>query len=133
MHLDVQSGVNKELALEGKRGREAILLVRRHVALAKEHGDIRLFKKFASKFLFGFMLTAMYHGFKSDALEMVQSFPELFGFGRRAMVYILTAVPGVPPAMRAVYKAYQAMGLQKTLTRNYGHSEVVATVQKPKP
>jgi glycosyltransferase involved in cell wall biosynthesis len=131
MHLDVQSGVNKELALEGKRGQEAKALVQRHLVLAKEHGDIRLFKKFASGFLFSFILTALYHGFKSDAWETARAFPELFGFCRRAFVYLLTIVPGVPAIMRTVYKIYQALGLQKTLTRNYDHSEVVAAVQKP--
>ena len=132
MHLDVQSGLNKELVLQNKRGQQVRELAVRHLAMAKEHGDVRPFKKFASGFVFETLLAALFHGFKSDAWEMATALHELFPFHQRALVYVLTRVPGVPAMMRIVYKAYQSLGLQKVLTRGYAHAEFVAAVQKPK-
>ena len=125
MHLDVQPKLNKELALQDKRGIQAKELAIRHITMAKEHGDMRPFKKFASRFLFKILLTALFHGFKSDAWEMAKTLHELFPFYQRVIVYVLTRMPGVPAMMRIAYKTYQRLGFQRVLTRSYAHSEVM--------
>jgi glycosyltransferase involved in cell wall biosynthesis len=132
MHLDVQSGVNKELALEGKRGKEAMALVARHLELARQTDNLKQFIPFARSYLFRVLLGAIYHGFKSEARSMACEFRILFPKGTRMMTYCLTLFPKPTSALlRTLYSIYYKLyGSRKELSRRYDHAEVEAVLKK---
>jgi glycosyltransferase involved in cell wall biosynthesis len=130
MHLDVQTGATKLLAVRDKRGRDACNLVARHLELADKFGSADEFIPFASHFLRGILRTTLFHGFKDDARYIVATFPALFPRRVRLLVILLTTCPRFTSAlMRAISYLRRVLGLRRDITRRYSHAEVTSAAR----
>ncbi len=130
MHLDVQVGTTKQLALEDKRAADVIRLIGRHLELAGRYGAVNEFRPLASDVLRKGLKTALFHGFGQDARDIIKQFADLFGWYVRCAVILLTVFPHLTSAvMRTTSYLRRLLRLGGQVTRPYSHAEIIKTAQ----
>jgi glycosyltransferase involved in cell wall biosynthesis len=126
MHLDVQPETNIRIHLRNTRAKDVLKLIARHLELAQQYGSMNEFKPLASQVLHRSLRTALFHGFRDDAREIVTRFRELFSWYMYYVVFLLTVSPGLTSVlMRTISYLRHLLRLESEITRPYSHSEVI--------
>jgi len=94
-HLDAENPSMRRRRMEAMDGRDSRKLTARHLAIAKEKGSIKEFRPFIAVRLRASLLQVLFCGYKQEARDMVNQFPELFPWYWRLATYLLTIFPKV--------------------------------------
>lgn len=122
--MDIHEPTLQERRLEVKSGKNARLLMNKHLKLANRHGDIERFKMFAEKFMRSRLGISIYHGYKNESRTMIREFKGLFPWYWRIGAYLLTAAPKLTHLLGSslLYFRYR-LGLEKNVTRRWLYSK----------
>ena len=125
VHLDLVHAEQDKLRIESKRGVDERKMVERNLQRAKEYGQLRNFKPFASMYLKERLKEMIFHGHKSDVRDTVMKFGELFPLYWRVGAYVLTIFPKLSIALinAGAYIAH-LIGLEKRVTRRWQTKKV---------
>jgi glycosyltransferase involved in cell wall biosynthesis len=124
--LDVANVDFTRLRLETKRGISGRNLIARHIELAVQQNMLEDFHPLAAKLLKGILLTAIYHGYRSDARITVKQFGEFFPWYWRLAAYVLTIFPKLTSlsAKTAAFISYK-LNFDKNVSRRWLHKKTL--------
>jgi len=132
LHVEPQDVKSTKLRLAAKTGRDARKLIARHLELAKRYDRLDEFEPVAKRYLRVRLLTAIFHGFRNDAREMILQFPQFFPYHWRIGTYLLTIFPNLTSAvLRGIAYLRHLLGLEKQISRRWITLEDVESRRKP--
>lgn len=118
-HLDAENPSMRQRRLEAMNGHDARKIAARHLAIAEEKGGIDEFRPLVSTSLRKALLKVLFCGYKQDARDMVNQFPELFPWHWRLGTFLLTIFPKVTSGMaRTALYLVNKSGFKKQVSRN---------------
>ena len=120
VHLNIANPILQKRRIEAKRGVIYRQVVRKNMPLATTAGCLEDYKKYARWLLGNSLLQTLFHGYKEDARETVDDFPEIFPSYWRSAVYALTVFPGLTSkAAKTAIKLYSKTMGEKRITRRW--------------
>jgi glycosyltransferase involved in cell wall biosynthesis len=132
-HLDVEISELSRQRLDSKRGEDAMMLLSRHVVLAKQEGAFERFRPYVRKRLHKKVLSMVYHGFKKEVREMMSVFSEFFPWYWQTGIYTITIFPKVTAGLLrgASYLSYR-LGFDKQVTRRWTGRQYIEKLDEDK-
>lgn len=132
-HLDVQTGLSKQIALRDKSARDRLQLVACHLELAGKFGSINEFRPLAAQFLRQKLRSTLFYGLRDDAREIIAKFPDLLVWYVRYAGILLTVFPRLTSGiMRTISYLRRLLGWKRQLTRPHSRAEVVSALKEDK-
>jgi len=128
VYLDLLDPILQKRRLTTKSGKNALIMVKKHLKLANQHGDIEIFRMFAKKIMRSRLSISIYHGFKNETRTLIKEFPDIFPWYWRIAAYLLTVAPNLtkPVGHFLLYLRYR-LGLEKNLSRRWLYSKPEST------
>jgi len=124
VHLDVLDSAGKVRRIAGKRGEDARKLVARHLILAETHGSLAEFTPLAKRIVRKSLITAIFHGFKSDSRAIASQFPSLLPWYWRLTTRVLTVFPKLTSATtRSLAWLMHKLRLERQVSRRWVYSQ----------
>jgi len=119
-YFDLEISILNTRRLSTKSGRNARIMMKKHLKLANQCRDSEVFRMFAKKVMRSRLSTSICHGYKNESRIMIKEFRDFFPWYWCVGAYLLTAVPGLTKfAARSLAYLMYLVGLEKEVSRRW--------------